>query len=83
MTANPTFNRPADLRSPFSSSVNSSGPVSKTAFDTLLQNPFSPDDFEAPIVERQRTSQDPIESLLIKERLLPQLEDLYAATQQV
>ena len=58
--------------------------ISSIAFDILLRNPFGPDDFEAFIAERQRTIQDAIESLLIKERLdlLPQLRDLDAATER-
>lgn len=59
--------------------------ISPVAFDILLRNPFEPDDFEAFIAERQRTFQDAIENLLIKERLdlPPQLRDLDAATEQV
>jgi hypothetical protein len=59
--------------------------ISRVAFDILLRNPFGPDDFEAFIAERQRTFQDAIENLLIKERLdlSPQLRDLDAATEQV
>src|SRR5204863_5589022 len=59
--------------------------VSPTAFDILLRSPFSPEDFEAFIAERQRTLQDAIENLLIKERLdlPPQLRDLDASTEQV
>ncbi len=47
-------------------------------FSILLRDPFGPDDFEAFITERQRTIQDAIENLLIKERLdlEPQLRDL-------
>lgn len=59
--------------------------ISPTAFDILLRNPFGPDDFEAFIAERQRTLQDAIENLLIKERLdlPPQLRELDAATEEV
>lgn len=59
--------------------------ISPAAFDILLRNPFGPDDFEAFIAERQRTLQDAIETLLIKERLdlPPQLRELDAATEQV
>jgi hypothetical protein len=59
--------------------------ISPTAFDILLRAPFNPGDFEAFIAERQRTLQDAIEILLIKERLdlPPQLRDLDAATEQV
>jgi len=59
--------------------------ISPTAFDILLRDPFSAIDFEAFIAERQRTLQDAIENLLIKERLdlPPQLRELDAATEQV
>jgi hypothetical protein len=59
--------------------------ISPAAFDILLRAPFGPDDFEAFVAERQRTLQDAIENLLIKERLdlPPQLRDLDAATEQV
>jgi hypothetical protein len=52
--------------------------ISPTALTILLRNPFTPDDFDAFITERQRTIQDAIENLLIKERLdlEPQLRDL-------
>ena len=52
--------------------------ISPTALAILLRNPFTPDDFEAFITERQRTIQDAIENLLIKERLdlPPQLREL-------
>lgn len=52
--------------------------ISPAAFDILLRDPFTPTDFEAFIAERQRTIQDAIESLLIKERLdlPPQLREL-------
>jgi hypothetical protein len=59
--------------------------ISPAAFDILLRASFGPDDFEAFVAERQRTLQDAIENLLIKERLdLPlQLRDLDSATEQV
>ena len=59
--------------------------ISPAAFDILLRDPFGPDDFEAFIAERQRTMQDAIENLLIKERLdlPPQLRELDAAMEQV
>ena len=59
--------------------------ISPIAFDILLRKPFGPDDFEAFIAERQRTLQDAIENLLIKERLdlTPKLRDLDAETEQV
>jgi len=43
--------------------------ISPSAFDILLRDPFTPDDFEAFLAERQRTLQDAIEDLLVKERL--------------
>ena len=43
--------------------------ISPAAFDILLRDPFTTDDFEAFLVERQRTLQDAIEDLLVKERL--------------
>ena len=58
--------------------------ISQIAFDILLRDPFGPDEFDAFITERQRTIQDAIETLLIKERLdlAPQLRDLDAATER-
>jgi hypothetical protein len=52
--------------------------ISRVAFDILLREEFGPADFEAFIVERQKTIQDAIENLLIKERLdlSPQLREL-------
>jgi hypothetical protein len=43
--------------------------ISPAAQGVLLRDPFTPEDFEAFIAERQRTLQAAIESLLIKERL--------------
>lgn len=43
--------------------------ISPAAFDILLRDPFTPEDFEEFIAERQRSFQDAIENLLIKERL--------------
>ncbi|MCC6918109.1 MAG: DUF262 domain-containing protein [Alphaproteobacteria bacterium] len=59
--------------------------ITSIAFDILLREPFGPEDFEAFISERQRTIQDAIENLLIKERLdlSPQLRDLDIATERV
>lgn len=59
--------------------------ISPAALAILLRNPFGPDDFEAFIAERQRTIQDAIENLLIKERLdlPPQLRELDAAIEEV
>jgi len=52
--------------------------ISSIAFDILLRDPFTSSDFDAFIAERQRTIQDAIESLLIKERLdlPPKLREL-------
>ena len=52
--------------------------ISPAAQAILLRDPFTPEDFEAFIAERQRTLQDAIESLLVKERIdLPiQLREL-------
>ena len=59
--------------------------ISKAAFDILRRNPFGPDDFEAFLAERQRTLQEAIEDLLVKERLdlSPQLRDLDAKVETV
>ena len=59
--------------------------ISPAAFDILLRDPFTSDDFEAFISERQRTIQDAIESLLIKERLdlPPNLRELDADVESV
>jgi hypothetical protein len=59
--------------------------ISPTAFDILLRDPFTRDDFEAFLAERQRTIQDAIEDLLVKERLdlPPQLRELDAQVEEV
>jgi hypothetical protein len=59
--------------------------ISPLAFDILRRDPFGADDFEAFIAERQRTLQDAIEDLLIKERLdlPPQLRELDAQVEAV
>lgn len=59
--------------------------ISPAALKILLRDPFTPDDFEAFITERQRTIQDAIENLLIKERLdlEPNLRDLDAAIEDI
>lgn len=59
--------------------------VSPAAFAILLRDPFTTDDFEAFLVERQRTLQDAIEDLLVKERLdlPPQLRELDARIEAV
>lgn len=43
--------------------------ISTKALDILLRIPFTPEDFEEFIIERQKTIFDAIENLLIKERL--------------
>jgi hypothetical protein len=52
--------------------------ISPAAFDILLRSPFTPNDFEEFISERQRTIQDAIEDLLVKARLdlPPRLREL-------
>lgn len=52
--------------------------ISPAAEAILLRDPFTPEDFDAFIAERQRTLQEAIEDLLIKERLdlSPQLREL-------
>lgn len=59
--------------------------ISPIAFDILLRDPFTPADFDAFIAERQRTMQDAIETLLIKERLdlPPRLRELDADVESV
>jgi hypothetical protein len=58
--------------------------ISPAALKILLRDPFTPDDFEAFIVERQRTIQEAIENLLIKERLdlSPHLRELDESIEQ-
>ena len=52
--------------------------ISSAALAVLLRKPFTSDDYEAFIVERQRTLLEAIENLLIKQRidLSPQLREL-------
>jgi len=59
--------------------------ISPAAFDILLRDPFGPDDFEAFLAARQRTLQEAIEDLLVKERLdlPPQLRELDAQVESV
>lgn len=59
--------------------------ISPMAFDILLRDPFTPDDFEAFLAERQRTFQEAIEDLLVKERLdlSPRLRELDADVEAV
>ena len=54
--------------------------ISAAALDILLRNPFEKDDYDAFILERQRTILEAIENLLIKERLdlSPTLRELDA-----
>ena len=53
--------------------------------EILIRDPFSPDDFEEFITERERTIQMAIEDFLVKERvdLPPQLRELDAQIEQV
>ena len=59
--------------------------ISRAAFDILLRDPFTTEDFDAFITERQRSIQEAIENLLIKEPLdLPaNLRDLDQAIESV
>ncbi|MCY4558862.1 MAG: hypothetical protein OXF79_21280 [Chloroflexi bacterium] len=59
--------------------------ISPTAVEILLHEPFTTDDLEAFLAERQRTLQDAIEDLLVKERLdlPPQLRELDAKIEAV
>lgn len=59
--------------------------VSATAFDILLRDPFTRDDFEAFVGERQKTIQSAIQDLLVKERydLEPSLRELDARLEKV
>lgn len=59
--------------------------ISPAAQDILMRDPFTTDDYEEFIAERQRTLQSAIENLLIKERidLPPPLRELDAQIEQV
>lgn len=59
--------------------------ISRAAMQVLLRDPFTPDDFDEFISERQRTLQDAIENLLVKERfdLPPNLRRLDTAIEEV
>ena len=59
--------------------------ISPAALAILLRDPFAPEDFEAFLVERQRTLQDGIEDLLVKARLdlPPKLRELDAQVESV
>ena len=59
--------------------------ISPAAFAILLRNPFTPSDYEAFLTDRQRTLQEAIEDLLVKERLdlPPQLRELDAQVEAI
>ena len=59
--------------------------ISPAALSVLLRDPFTPADYEAFLTERQRTLQEAIEDLLIKERLdlSPQLRELDAQVEAI
>jgi len=59
--------------------------ISAKALEILLRKEFGPDDYEAFITERQKTIQNAIEDLLIKERidLSPKLRDLDKSTEKI
>ncbi len=59
--------------------------ISSTALAILLRDPFSTNDFEEFVQERQRTIHDAIEDLLVKERLdlPPNLRELDAGVERV
>ena len=59
--------------------------ISPAAFDILLRDPFTTDDFDEFLGERQRTIQDAIEDLLVKARLdlSPRLRKLDADIEKV
>ncbi len=59
--------------------------ISPAAIEILLADPFTKNDFESFLAERQRTLQNAIEDLLVKERLdlPPQLRELDANIEKV
>ena len=59
--------------------------ISPIAFKILLRDPYTPADFDDFIAERQRTLQDAIQDLLIKERLdlSPKLRELDAGIETI
>ena len=59
--------------------------ISPKAQEVLLRDPFTPDDFNEFLAERQRTMLDAIETLLVKERLdlSPTLRELDARVESV
>ena len=59
--------------------------ISPAAFEILLRDPFTSVDYEAFLKERQRTLQEAIEDLLVKERLglSPRLQELDAEVEAI
>ena len=59
--------------------------ISPVAFDVLLRDPFTPDDFADFLTERQRSIQEAIEDLLVKARLdlPPRLREIDAEVESV
>ena len=59
--------------------------ISPAAFAILLRDPFTPIDYEDFLAERQRTLQEAIEDLLVKERLglSPQLRELDSQVEMI
>lgn len=59
--------------------------ISPAALKILLRDPFGAEDFDAFITERQRTLQEAIENLLIKERLdlSPKLREMDAGVEAI
>lgn len=59
--------------------------ISQEALSILLRDPFTPNDFEDFIAERQRTLLEAVETLLIKERLdlSPHLRELDASIETI
>ena len=59
--------------------------ISPAAFEILLRDPFTSEDYEAFLKERQRTLQEAIEDLLVKERLdlSPRLRELDAEVERI
>ena len=59
--------------------------ISRRAFEILMKDPFTPEDFEDFVEERRHAFLDGIESLLVKERLdlSPQLRELDARIETI
>ena len=59
--------------------------ISPVAFDILLRDPFTVEDFEAFLDARQQTLQEAVEDLLIKQRLTlpPRLRELDAQIEEI